>query len=373
MTAAGWAHESYEYRRVKWPSLEEAETWWQITGGHLEFSALTDLKQEGQLEFEGTEVPNDRDLVRVYHSHGGQEPQALATLMFAVSQPVYDGVTVRGTMECRSVLSVVASKRCGAPFVAREGEDAVALAASLVRSLGLKVNAPESSRPLPEGRTFTEDEADYLTIVNWLLSQAGYSSAWVDASGEVQMTEYEEPSERTVLLTLRDDEDSIMLPELVRRSDYADTPNAVRLLYESDDECLSAWALNVDPESRTSILSRGYEVTESDTVSGLEGESAEDRLAALTALAVKTLADSSLDVEYVDGACQYVPELMPNNAVSVEYGEAGVKWTGCITDVRVQLDLGMQAEYSARRFVRTGLKVDSGGEILYVKEVEEDA
>lgn len=371
MTAkwSGWAHQRYSFRRVKWPTWEEGEEYTQITGGQLELSAFTDLKVDGSLDFEGLEVPDNHDFVRIYYgytdSDGEQPMMPLATLMFSVSKPTYEGMTVRGKLECRSTLDILASKSYGAPFTIAAGTQAVQKAIELTESLGLRVNNPDpSAYTIREAHTFKEDEANYLTIVNWLLDAAGYSSAWVDAYGIVQMTPYVEPTERAVSLTLADDEGSIMHPELSRQSDYSDTPNVVRLCYETDEETLTASASNVDPNSRASLPSRGYEVTYRESVSELAGDTQAQRLANLKAMARQKLIDKSSDIEYVEGRCQYVEGLAPNNALGIDYARADLEWRGALTNVSIKLDKTMPADFKARRFVRTGLLTEVSGSAL---------
>lgn len=366
MTAgwSGWAHQRLSFRRVKWPTWEEGEEYGQITGGNLELSAFSDLKVDGSLNFEGVEAPDDRDLVRVYYGYSdstGEQPmRALATLVFSVSKPTHEGVTVSGKLECRSTLSILAGRNYGAPFAVPAGTKAVQKAVELVESLGLRTNNPDPSAYEVKGcHTFKEDEADYLTIVNWLLDAAGYSSAWVDAYGVVQMTPYVEPTARASSLSLADDAASILYPELSRESDWADTPNVVRLYYETEDESLRASASNVDPAHAASLPSRGYEVTYRETVGELAGDTRAERLENLKALARQKLVDKSSGVEYVEGKCQYVEGLAPNAAIEIDYARAGLEWRGAVTNVSVDLSAAMPAKFKARRFVRSGLEVEA--------------
>lgn len=376
MTArwSGWAHERYVFRRVKWPSWEEGEDWAQITGGDVEFSAFSDLKVTGTLDFEGTEVPDDNDLVRIYYgfsdSTGATSLTPLATMLFTAPQPSYDGTTMSGTLDCQSVLAILAARSYGAPFTVTSGTPAVQKAMELAESLGLRVNNPDKSAyVLNSDHTFNANEANYLSIVNWLLDVAGYASAWVDAFGVVQMTPYVEPLERPISITLADDENSILYPEISKRCDYSDTPNVVRLLYETDAETLVASAANSDSGSKASLSVRKYEITYSESVSELSGETAEERLGSLKALASQKLIDKSSGIEYVDGKCQYCGGLEPNNAIRVDYVRAGIDWSGAVTNVSVKLELGMPAGFSARRFIRTGFKTEVAGEILWQAEV----
>lgn len=373
---SGWkgtAHYRNVFRRVSKDTWEEdGSEFSQITGGSIEFSAFSDVKVSGSLDFKGFEVPDNRDLVRVYHTFekGNGEPveRPLATLMFSVSDPKYRGALVQGTMECQSVLTYLSSQRYGAPFTIASGTQAIRLAVELIESVGLRTNNPDlDAYTVKQGVTLKKEEANYLSIVNKLLSLAGYVSAWVNANGEVQITPYREPLEKPVSLVLSDEGDErIMYPELVRRDEWATTPNVVKVYYESETEALLATASNVDPESPASLPYRGFEVTDdSVTVTELEGDTQEDRLRNLQDIAEKKLIDKTANVEYVDGSCLYDERIMPNNAVGIEYTRADLSWRGAFTNVKLTLSKSMKADYSARRFIRSDIKIETKSEVLW--------
>ena len=377
MTWSGWAHQKFEFRKVKWPTYEEGETLEQITGGQLELSAFTDLKVDGSLTFEGLEVPDDRDLVRIYYGYSdasGEQPmKPLATLMFSVSKPNYEGIIVSDKMDCRSLLSILSSKSYGAPFTVPTGTQAIQKAIELTESLGLRVNNPDpSAYAIREQHTFKESEANYLTIVNWLLDVAGYSSAWINAYGVVQMTPYIEPTERLASLTLVDDKQSILYPELPKQSDCADTPNVVKLYFDTDEETFIASATNNDPSNRVSTVVRGYEVTYAETVSELAGETQEERLANLKAMARQKLIDKSSDIECVEGKCQYVEGLVPNNAMEIDYSLGDLTWHGALTNVSIDLIETIPATFKARRFLRNDLYIEIDGYVLQKRECKNE-
>lgn len=366
----GAAHYRNVFRRVNRNTWEIGEEWKQIVGGTIEFSALSDLKVVGSLDFQGLEVPDSRDLVMVYHSYvsgaGEEVMRPLATLVFSVSSPKYRDLLISGTMECQSVLTLLSSKRYGAPFTIAAGTQAIQLAIELVESVGLRVNNPDpSAYTVKSDVTIPKDEADYLTIVNRLLSLAGYSSAWVDAYGIVQITPYIEPTERETSLTLEDAEGSIMYPEIIKRDEWASTPNVVNLCYESDTESIMATASNVDPESPASLTYRGFEVTVDEEITELEGSTVEEKLANLEAMAKQVLIDKTLSVEYVDGSCQYVDGLAANNAISIDYMRAGLSWKGAVSNVKLTLSKNLRADFSARRFVRADLKIETSSKVLW--------
>lgn len=359
--------EQFIFRRVSYPGFSELEDYESIYGGSIELSALSTLKVSGSLDFTGKTVPNDHDMVRVYYRFQDDfldtATECLATMLFSVADPTYNETTVDGSMDCSSVLVLLQRKSYGLPYTIPAGTNAVAKAAEIVRSFGLSVSyADQSSYVLASDHTFDANE-NYLGIVNWLLDAAGFSSAGVDAYGGVRLEKYQEPTERTVRYTFRDDEQSIMLPEVKTSNDYQDTPNVVRLRHTSQDVTVWAAAYNIDPESKASTVSRGYENTYEEEISELEGSTPAEMLANLKALALQRLVDKSSEIEKVEMTHCWLP-INTNDAIGIDYRMAGINWKGAITNAKIDLSVSIPCQLSLRNFVRRNLKTSIEGGVF---------
>ena len=64
-------------------------------------------------------------------------------------------------------------------------------AEQLVRECGLLTDATPSSYNMSEDHTF-DSGTTYLEMVNWILETAGYTNAYPDANGIIQMRPYAE-------------------------------------------------------------------------------------------------------------------------------------------------------------------------------------
>lgn len=359
--------EQFIFRRVSYPGFRELEDYESIYGGSIELSALSTLKVSGSLDFTGKAVPNDHDMVRVYYRFQDDfldaSTECLATMFFSVADPTYDETTVEGSMDCSSVLVLLQRKSYGLPYTVPAGTNAVAKAAEIVRSFGLSVSyADQSSYTLSTDHTFDANE-NYLGIVNWLLDAAGFSSAGVDAYGGVRLEKYQEPTERTVRYTFRDDEQSIMLPEVKTSNDYQDTPNVVRLRHTSQDVTVWAAAYNIDPESKASTVSRGYENTYEEEISELEGSTPAEMLANLKALALQRLVDKSSEIEKVEMTHCWLP-INTNDAIGIDYRMAEIEWKGAVTNAKIELAVSIPCQLSLRNFVRRNLKTSIEGGVF---------
>lgn len=359
-------NELFIFRRVSFPDFKEREEYQNIIGGSLEFSALSTLKASGQLSFAGGDLPSDSDLVRIYYrftdSFGDTSTECLATMFFSVGEPIHRDKMLEGTMDCTSTLSLLQMRVYGMPFTIKKGTNALSKAIELIKSFNLPVNSIRDAYTIKSDHTFDASE-NMLTIVNWLLDAAGYSSLSVDAYGGAVIEKYREPTEMTARYIFRDDEQSIMIPEVHVPNDYQDTPNTARLRHVTKDESLWACAKNVDPMSRASIVSRGYEKTIEQDVSELDGSTRAERISKLKALALKKLIDNSVDVEKITMTICWLP-ICPNDAIEVEYRAAGLSWTGSVTNVHVDLTPSVPCQLSARTFIRKDLMTTVEGGAL---------
>lgn len=359
-------NEKFVYRRVSWPGMVEGEEYRQFTGGSVEKSAFSDLKESGSVNYQGDTPPDDHDLLRIYYEFddddGNHAEHAIATMRMYVSEPTYQGDIIKGTVELYSLLQVLSDKVYGSPFTIAKGTKAVTFAKQLAEGLNLKVNSASSSYTIATDHTFDND-ASYLTIINWLLTVANFQSVFRDEYGVLQMQPYIEPTEREVSFTFVDDEQSIMYPEVKQSYDWGSTPNVVRMIYETDEETLIAAAYNIDPASRASIVNRGAEKTLIESINELQGTTQAARITELKSKSLAKLIENSSDIEYVTLKHAWIPILV-NNAIGVTYREAGLDWKGAITNLKVDLKPSVPCELKARRYVRSSLVTRTEGSAL---------
>lgn len=357
MDWTGERDSSFVFRRVKWPSWEEAEDFARITGGSIELSAFSELKAAGTLSFKGDAVPDDGDLVRVYYVGNG-EMHAIATLFFDCSEPVHAPSTVSGTLKCYSVLQALSDDGNGRPFTVPAGTNAIAYAVSVAESVGLRTNEPSSGYVLKSDHTFKSEDS-WLTVVNWLLDAAGYASCMPDEWGTVQMVPYVEPTERVSAWDFATGADSILYPSVTFRTDYRSAPNVVALTYEGEDATIWAESRNVDPASKSSIPNRRRRIMYQETVSELSGDTVEEMTEKLKNMSLQRLVSRSAEIQYASFKCPWVP-LRPNDAVTLQ-GVTGEDFRGAITNMRIDMTAAIPCAIDARRFVRDLSEIETEG------------
>lgn len=369
--------ETYTYRRVSWATFQETEDYGNVLDGRVELSEFSDLKASATFTFDGNPVPDETDLIRVYYSftddYGASEQVCLGTFFVANSGTTYravykggedTGLTAKGTIEGASVLKVLLDRITGAPLTIPAGTNIVTWATAQIEALGLRVTATEAAYTLSAAYTFEAGQT-MLTVINEALSWAGFAGCHPDAMGNVVLSKYVEPTKRIPVWTFANDGESIMYPDVERTHDWADTPNVARLSYESETECLTASASNVDPLSAVSLPRRGNrETTYYEAVVELSGATQGDRLNNLIDMAKRRLVSQSADIEYVNISHAYVPVDM-GDAIAVDYSD--VSWSGTAVGLSINLKPGTRADLRVRSYTAAQMQITAEGSVVWTQ------
>ena len=366
------AKETYTYKRVKWAPGQsghfgEMESYGTIVGGSVELAAFTDAKASCKFSFEGGTPPDTTDLVRIYYSfvddNGESAETAIGTFFVSYGDIEYvrngDTLMERGSADGASTLSVLIDRKLGAPYTVDSGTDCVDAANTLVTGFGLPTNSPTSPGTLTTSAHTFEPDDSWLTVVNWLLTSANYQAVYPDPFGTVMIVPYVDPESRDVAATFRDDAQSIMLPEVELANDWYETPNVVRVYYQTDDECLAASASLVSG-SRASLAGRGQrEVTMVEQVDELSGASQSTRIGNLKKYAKQKLIDNSAEIEKVTFTYAFIDGIRPNDAIAIEYSD--MTWKGNVTNMQISLSPSTKCTTKLRRFVSNSLVITTTG------------
>lgn len=382
--------ERYIFRRVEWPTHQERGSYDYITGGSIEQAVDSELKVTGSFEFEGLETPDVNDLIRIYYEfiddYGEKFKKPLATLFVSYADVTHvdtlDGIKTSGTIEGGSVLNVLRNAMVGRPYTVKKNVNAIYGATLICRELGLLVNAEPSSAVISADHTF-EGGTTYLEIVNWLLDSAGYLPAYPDEMGIVQMISldtynaavYDKDAlypannlypEDTLYpygkdqrgYYFKNDERSIMLPEVEESNDWQTSPNVVRLLYNMDDACIISSAQNMDG-SKASLNNRGgREMTYFEEVSELGSG---DKRQTMYDLAVAKLQELSTDVEVVQFKHAYVP-IRIYDPVLIQYADR--QWSGKVDNMVVDLSPSTECQTKIKHVLSEDITIEARAEVL---------
>ena len=193
-------------------------------------------------------------------------------------------------------------------------------------------------------------------MVNWLLEAAGYEEAFPDAYGTVQLISKASISSRGIKRTFANNEESIMYPEVASNNARMTTPNVVRLLYNTDDACIIAWARN-ERGSVASVEARGREITHFEEIGEL-GEGA-SKANALMEQAISKLEELSSDTEYVEFQHAFVPFALFDK-IKINY--ADMEWIGLADNIKIDLAVSTKTQTKAKRVVSENIEITAGSD-----------
>lgn len=356
-------NEEFIFKRVSWDNWQEHETYNYITSGSIEYAADAELKVSGKFEFEGYDIPDTNDLIRVYYrfTEGSESVEiALATFFMSYSSINYldtlKGIKASGSINGESVLTVLKNKQVGRPFTIKKGTYSIVKAWELIEECGLRYSAPtllNNMNKLTSDYTFKATD-NYLTIVNYLMGVAQYKDVYPDENGIIQMEPIPQKHNKIVF---KNDDNSIMYPELSADNNWMSTPNVVKILYNTDTACILATAKNITG-SRASLNSRGNrEITYVEEVSNV-GNGSIRKL--LKEKAENVLKEKSSDIEYVKFQHALVPMGLYDN-VNITYGS--MNWEGSLDNFSIELIPSVPTVSRVKKILDKDIVIDSNIQI----------
>jgi len=318
------------------------------TGGTIKYDALSALKVSADLPFVGNfNIGNN--YLRVYSVSrlGSKETTILhATLIPSRPATDYSSASATGTLDCYSLLKLLEDAATEEPITYNAGVNATGEATLLIAKVGLPFIADLSSMTLTSPRSY-DAGTSYLEICNDLLAVAGFNSLEIDSLGTVRLTKYADPATRSPVWVLRDDDEQVVFsPDVSYEFDTFHVPNKVIAVKSATNSTpLTATALNDDPASIYSTVSRGRVIAHTETVSDVEGQQA------LNAVAKRVLAEKSSAVESINIAHPFLP-YNTGDALSLSYTKHAFSFTGVAVSKELSLSRGMLCKTRIRRFVR---------------------
>jgi hypothetical protein len=342
--------DSFRYTEIDRATMQPVRDITAITepGGTVGYNALTQTKASAKLRVTG-DLGVGANYIRVTaeaEAATGSASHILGTFIPTVPATDYTDTARSGGVECASLLQLLADTALEEPLALEAGADPVGAAALLCAGAGLAVVADPSAYLLAAPRVYDAGTC-CLEAVNDLLGIAGFDSAGVDAAGCAVFSRYRDPSALAPQLVLDCDvAEAFISPEMAHEFDASAVPNKVIAVASQPDEApLVAVAVNDDPLSAFSTVSRGRVVAHVEDVSDC------DSLEALQDAAARLLAQKSSAVESLEITHPFLPYGL-GDAVRVVSARQGVDFTGAAVSKEVALTPGMPCKVRLRRFVR---------------------
>lgn len=249
------------------------------------------------------------------------------------------------SLEGYSLLYLAERKKIETPLYIAAGSNYITEIVNLLATCGISDIEPDSTT-----YTFATDRQDWevgtsvLDIVNQLLSEISYNSAWMDLSGKVRLTKYEQSSITNVNHVYSAGQYSLIEDYYEVTQDRFAKCNVFRAVCENPefDEPMVATSEN-DIETSPYAISKMGRILYTETVSNIPSQ------AALQAYVDKLKYQSLQTTETVTFKTAIVPEHEAYETVALELGDM----VGLYTEAewRIPVSAGGTMEHKARRII----------------------
>lgn len=342
--AIDWTREmgqTFEFREVDPATWQDVGALDQVTS--MEVTCDSEAELGGSAVLELRENIGER-YVRAYlvaTQDGRAERHAVGTVLAQAGQFDYDGTGTDWRAEGYPPLIELADDMPDLGYWTDEGRDAVEAAGDMA---ALHCRAPVirgSGRCALSEPFEAEPDETWLDHISALLERAGYYPL-CDELGQVLMMPERDPSAMAPAWTFDDSNASIVQPGISGSHDLYEVPNAVEVVYASDGFSVSARAVNDDPGSAASTVSRGRVKLDRDTApEAPDGMTAAQAQAWVDAEARRRadIAACEHELTFTHG---FVPGVRVGDCVQLDFRGAGVRARALVVAQTVACETGGQ-------------------------------
>lgn len=176
----------------------------------------------------------------------------------------------------------------------------------------------ECNTPLAMNFTASTDDT-WLTFLSDLIANAKYNFA-LDEMGRILLSPYQDTASLQPVWTYNDDNSSILYPEISVDRDLYGIPNVVEVIHSNGAGYYFVRAVNDDPNSVTSTVSRGREIIHRVNNPDLVGKPTESQVKDYANQLLRELSVLEYTVTYTHGYCP----VRLGDCVRLNYARAGI-------------------------------------------------
>ncbi|HHY95075.1 MAG TPA: hypothetical protein GX513_08715 [Firmicutes bacterium] len=295
-----------------------------VLGGRIEYNSLAEIKRTATFTLEDSAEVNylsDRikPWVRLRMPDGGwaEWPQGVFLLTTPPRRVSRAGVVTR-EVQAYDLLQVLVDDKLADRYTVSVGTNYIAAVKAVLDGAGLtRQNLTPTDKTLPADRDWPPGTKK-LSIVNDLLGSINYKSLWIDENGTAVAEPYRSPAERAPEYTYRDDEASVIFPEVGQSLDLFGVPNKwVLVVSQPDRTVLTSTYTNNNPDSPTSTVSRGRAIVDYREVDAADQ-------ASLDAMAARIAFEASQVYEQVEFETAIMPFHSDSDVIELHYTKLGI-------------------------------------------------
>lgn len=251
--------------------------------------------------------------------NGVKERYSLGTFLVQTPSASSDGKTKIVSMDAYTPLMELKEKSPALGYSMLKGDNIMSEAYRLTDE---NVRAPvvKTSHDKTLYDDFVADTSDtWLSFLTDLMANAKYEFG-LDEMGRILFLPKQEIAALQPVWTYTDDNSSILYPTLEMDHDLFGIPNVVEVIYSNSSGYFYARAVNDDPNSPTSTISRGREILHRITDPDLSGDPTEGQIKEYAEQTLRDMSSIEYTVTYTHGYCP----VRLGDGVRLNYSRAGL-------------------------------------------------
>ena len=251
--------------------------------------------------------------------NGITEKFPLGTVLSQTPSSSFNGKVLEVSMDCYTPLIELKEKKPPLGYTVRKGTNIMQAARNIVKAnCRVPVGVATSDMVLQDNYTAGTNDT-YLSFVIALIANANYELG-LDEKGGILFVPKQDIESLQPVWTFNDDNSSILLSDITVNHDLYGIPNVVDVIYSYGSDYKRAVARNDDPNSPTSTVNRGREITYYDTDPSLRGYVTQKQMDVYAERVLKTLSTLEYTVSFSHGYCP----VSIGDCVRLNYTKAGI-------------------------------------------------
>lgn len=322
--------QSYEFWLVNRDSWADSEQLHNITSATVVRDVSEETLGHAMLN---TSAMLGEEYVRIYLVADGVR-ECLGTYLVQTPKSSFDGKVETVSIDCYSPLLELSGDMPPFGFYVAEGAN---IATTIYNLVSEYAHAPMVYTPADKvlAEPFVADPTEtWLSFLSALAARLNMEFA-LEPTGRIYLSPMRDTASMQPTYTFTDDNSSILLPDLSDDNDLYGIPNVCEVIYSTKSSVMVGRAVNADPSSPISTVSRGRRVLYRDTSPALDDPSQED----VDAYAAQLLRDKSVREHTIAFSHGYCPVKL-GDCVFLDYRRAGIRTKARITSQSIECATG---------------------------------
>ena len=267
--------------------------------------------------------------IRIYLitiQNGVKEKHPLGTFLVQTPSSSFDGKVNNVSMDAYTPLLELKENPVPLGYTLLKDDNIMEEAYAIVRdNVRCPVIKTESNQLLKSNFVSNVDDK-YIVFVKDLIEQAKYRLA-LDKMGDILFAPIVDIEALQPKFTFNDDNSSILYPDMTLKHDLYGIPNVVEVLCSTGSTMMYATAINDDPNSPTSTVSRGRKIIYRVTDPGLPGYPTQQQIDEYATDLLKKLSSIEYTITFSHAYC----DVGIGDCVRINYSKAGLE------DIKAQI------------------------------------